>query len=303
MAIDYELISKVTKTIDKNIKFSTLGWTNSKIENTLSFIDHEKYIPECLLNTNIKGLFLPEKLSSLIKKQRSDITLLISEDPRYDYYILQNIISEANLNSDIFSSIISPKSNIHHRSYICENNVIIEDNVVIEPNVTILSNVVIRKNSIVRAGTVIGAEGFDHKRTSKGILSVKHDGNVIIGENVDIGANCAISKGYSYRNTIIGNHTKLDNLVHVAHCVQIGERCFLPAACMIAGSTTIGDDVWIGPNATISSQITIESGAYITLGSVVTKNVGANKKVTGNFAIDHSDFLSILKSNIKSIQR
>ncbi|MTI38250.1 DapH/DapD/GlmU-related protein, partial [Fulvivirga lutimaris] len=144
--------------------------------------------------------------------------------------------------------------------------------------------------------TVVGSEGFEHKKTTKGILSVKHDGKVIIGKDVYIGALNAISKGFSYRNTIIGDSTKTDNLVHIAHCVQIGERCLLPASSMIAGSTTLEDDVWIGPGSSISSQLTIGKNGFISIGSVVTKNVNMNEKVTGNFAIPHRKFLKHIRN-------
>jgi UDP-3-O-[3-hydroxymyristoyl] glucosamine N-acyltransferase LpxD len=157
----------------------------------------------------------------------------------------------------------------------------------------------IGRGTIVRAGAVLGAEGFEHKRTSRGILSVRHDGEVIIGERVEIGANCAISKGFSFRHTVIDDETRLDNLVHVAHGAQIGKRCFLPASCMIAGSTTIHDDVWIGPNASVSSQVQVGEGAYVTIGAVVTRDVPAGQRMTGNFAVPHAAFLSILKRNLR----
>jgi UDP-3-O-[3-hydroxymyristoyl] glucosamine N-acyltransferase len=142
---------------------------------------------------------------------------------------------------------------------------------------------------------MIGVQGFEHKRTSQGLLSVVHDGLVCIGEEVEIGANNTIAKGLMGRDTTVGDWTKTDCLVHIAHCVQIGQRCLIPASAMIAGSVTIGDDVWIGPNSTISSQVRIENQAVITLGAVVVRDVEAKSRVSGNFAMEHTAFIRAAK--------
>jgi len=299
MVINEILISRVLERNVENVNFSSLGLINSTTENTLSFIDDEKFLSEALLNSNLKGIFVTEEFREKFVKRRPDLFLILCSDPRYYFYKLQNQLTDLKFESSKFKSVISNSARIQEKSYISPFNVIIEENVFIEPNVTILSDVIIGRNTIIRAGVVLGAEGFEHKRTSKGILSVKHDGKVIIGSNVEIGANCAISKGFEYRNTIIGDDTKLDNLVHVAHGVQIGRGCFLPACCMIAGSTTIGNDVWIGPGASISSQLIVGNSSFITIGSVVTKNIADGVKVTGNFAVSHDQFLKIFKNNLK----
>ena len=84
----------------------------------------------------------------------------------------------------------------------------------------ILGSAIIGENCIIRAGAIIGASGFEHKRTSKGILSVMHDGRVRIANEVEIGADTNIAKGFYGRDTIIGDQTKIDALVHVAHAVS-----------------------------------------------------------------------------------
>ena len=98
---------------------------------------------------------------------------------------------------------------------------------------------------------------------------------------------------------MLGDHTKVDNLVHIAHGVQTGKNCLIIATSMIAGSVTLKDNVWIGPNANIAPQVVVESYGFVTLGSVVTKNVGAKEWVTGNFAIPHSQFIKNLKKRVE----
>lgn len=303
MKINHNIVYNCLKIkIKETIVFDNLGLSNAEHPNSLSFIDNRKYIPQALANKNIKGLFLNENLQiSSINSQRPDIYCIEVEDARYSFYSLQNYISSKSLLKNQFPTQIGQNPSIHKTAYVSDYNVKIGDNVIIEPNVSILRDVEIGDSVTIRAGSVIGAEGFEHKRTSKGIVSVLHDGKVIIGNRVVIGALNGISKGFSYRHTRIGDETKTDNLVHIAHCVQIGKRCFLPASCMIAGSTTLGDDVWIGPHATVSSQINIGNNAYITLGAVVTRNVQENQKVTGNFALPHETFINNLRKLKKGI--
>jgi len=95
---------------------------------------------------------------------------------------------------------------------------------------------------------------------------------------------------------VVGDDTKTDNFVHIAHNVHLGRGCFLAAHAMVAGSVTMGDEVWIGPSAAISSEITIGSKANITIGAVVTRNVEPGQKVSGNFAIDHTRYMAFLKT-------
>jgi UDP-3-O-[3-hydroxymyristoyl] glucosamine N-acyltransferase len=113
---------------------------------------------------------------------------------------------------------------------------------------------------------------------------------------VELQANCCISKSVFGGFTEIGEDSKFDNMVHIAHNVKMGKRCFAAACAMIAGSVTIGDDVWIGPAAAITSEVDIGDKASITVGSVVSRNVAPGQKVTGNFAIDHDRFIEFIKS-------
>lgn len=271
-----------------------LGLSNSPNANTISFCDTQKFVIEIEKNENIRALFVTADVEKSIKSGR--IFKIISEDPRYDFYNLLNKAGRSNYK--FFDSEIDSTAIIHEKAYISPNNVKIGANTIIEPNVTILPDVEIGNNCIIRAGSVIGSEGFEQKRTKKGILAVEHYGKVIIGDEVHVGALNSVAKGMSFRNTIIGDYTRTDNLVHVAHGVQVGKRCFLPASCMIAGSVTVQDDVWIGPNSSISSGITLKNNAFVTIGAVVTRNVDEGQTVSGNFAIPHDRFLRNLKKSL-----
>lgn len=275
--------------------FGSLGLADCDLsDNVLTFLDSRKYINEVNKNPHIKGIFVTKENAPFL---RDDITPLVTDDPKWAFFSL--ICHLANIKQRS-PSIISSSAHIHPSAVIAPEGVIIDDDVVIEPNVTVMPDVTIGARTKIRAGAVIGIDGFEHKRTSKGILSVTHDGEVIIGSDVEIGPNNFVAKGYHYRTTIIGNESKFDALVHYAHGVQCGERCFFAANAMIAGNVSFGSDVWVGPSASISNRLVIGNKAFITLGSVVVRDVAAEEKVTGYFALPHEKFIKILKNGLKN---
>ncbi|MBF0312121.1 MAG: UDP-3-O-(3-hydroxymyristoyl) glucosamine N-acyltransferase [Oligoflexia bacterium] len=296
MNINNKLLEKVLGYKTK-IKISCDGLglsSDQNRKNLLGFLDSNAFQMQLKNNSSIIAVFVTEQLKGLV--DLGGKTLLSCEDPRHSYYTLHNYIGKKSYIKK--KSVIHRSSKISKKASISNYNVEIGKGVEIEPNATILPDVVIGDNCIIRAGAVLGTVGFEHKRTSKGILSVFHDGKVILYENVEVGANSCIDKGFSFRHTIVGEGTKIDDLVYVAHSVHIGSNCLIVANATIMGSVEIKDNVWIGPSSTIAPQVTIENGGYITLGSVVTKNVLENQCVTGNFAIPHDKFIAHLKKLI-----
>lgn len=294
MKLTKSFIQEVTGlTLDgPEFECDTLALSNSKIPRTLSFLDDEKFSNELNLNSNIAGVFITQPLVEKVDNKH----LIICDDPRYYFFTLLNEFGRRKYAKT--PSIISPRAQIHPKAYVSEFNVMIGDNTVIGPHVTILADVEIGNNCIIQPGVVVGSEGFEYKRTSKGIVSVFHDGKVVIGNRVEIGANTCVDKGFSFRQTIIEDEVKIDNLVHIAHGVQIGKGAYIIASCMLGGSVTIKENVWIGPNASIAPGLTVEENGFVTLGSVATRNVSKNEWVTGNFAIPHQKFLRNLKKSL-----
>ena len=293
MNIDNKIVEELT-TLKSDVAFKcdSFGLVNSKSPNTLSFIDDEKFLEQLILNKNISVVFSTPELKDKI----IDRILIVSDDPRFYFYDFVNKFGIKNYVS--FPSEISSSAKINPKAYVSENNVIIGDNTVISANVSILADVEIGSNCFIQAGAVIGSQGYEYKRTSKGILSVYHDGKVIIGNNVEIGANTCIDKGFFAKNTVVEDDVKIDNLVHVAHSVLIKRGAFVIACSMLAGSCIVGEGAWVGPNATVG-HVVLGNQSNVTFGSVVTKNVGNGEKVSGNFAIPHDIFLNFIKKLIK----
>lgn len=272
--------------------YNQLGLSNVTTVNSLTFLDDEKFLNDINANINITGCIVTKDLSEKIK----DKEIIISEDPRYDYFSIANKIAK-----DCYVKIptkIDSSSSIHPNAYVAENNVIIGKNCIIGPNVTILPDVEIGDNCVIQSGTVIGSEGFEYKRTKKGVLPVFHDGKVIIKNNVHIGSNTCIDKGFLFRMTQIEDDVKIDNLIHIAHGVFIGKGSFIIAGTTLGGSTTIEDEVWVGINASTAPGITLKSKSFISMGAVVTRSVEPHQQVTGYFAIDHKKFLENFKKQV-----
>jgi acyl-[acyl carrier protein]--UDP-N-acetylglucosamine O-acyltransferase len=274
--------------------FAALGLASADLNGTLTFLDDDRFVRQLIENRNITGAIIDERNVELVVRSRPDLIVFVSEDPRYDFYSLQNELTRM-AHAARPPTLVDPTAVVHCSAYIASYGVVVGPDVQVHARATVLEDVEIGEASVIRSGAVVGAEGFEHKRTRRGILSVWHDGKVILGRRVEIGVNNAVAKGFAYRHTSVGDDTKTDSLVHIAHGVQIGKRCLLPAGCVIAGSVTIEDDVWIGPNATVSSQLTVGAGAYVSLGSVVTRDVPPGARVTGNFAIPHDQFMHSLK--------
>ena len=159
---------------------------------------------------------------------------------------------------------------------------IIGENTVVGDCVIIEQNTRIGKNCIIQPGTVIGADGFAYERLEDTLELQRfpHIGGVIIGDNVEICSNCSIARG-SLSNTIIGEGTKLDAPVHIAHNVEIGRHCALTAGTIIGGSTRIGDMCWTGLNSTIKHKVKIGNKVIIGSGASVINNIDDEDIVAG----------------------
>lgn len=169
------------------------------------------------------------------------------------------------------------------------NNVVIGKNSTLHPGVKIYHDCIIGSNVIVHAGTVIGGDGFGFAPQKDGTLKkVPQIGNVIIEDNVEIGANTTIDRA-TIGSTIIKSGVKLDNLLQIAHNVEIGNNTVVAALTGISGSTKIGKNVMIGGQAGIVGHIQIADGVKINAKSGVSKSIKENNKaVTGTPAQDYT---------------
>ena len=256
---------------------NTLGLITSSTPRTLSYLATPRFIEEANNNKNIEALITNHEIAPNISKSK---ILIIVDDPVWLFWTLFNRM--VSIQESPAPTVIHQTANVHHRAYVSDFGVTIGENSIIEPNVTIHSNVTVGKNCLVRSGTVCGFDGFEHKKTNSGIISVRHDGYVFIEDDVEIGTLNSIARGFSWRNTIVGSNTKTDSLVHIAHGVKIGHHCLITACAEISGSADIGDGCWLGPNCSIINGISLGKHVFVGIGAVVTKSFPDNSVVAGN---------------------
>ena len=277
----------------KDGEFTSLGLAIAECdEKILTFIESEKYISG--LSDKITALITTKEIGEKLKDKYG---VIISERPRNDYFKLHNILSsKEGYRRESFDTTIGEGCKISNLSSISDKNVVIGNNVIIEEFVVIRENTVIGDNSILRAGVILGGEGYEYKRTDGIIMHVNHCGGVIIGQNVEVQYNSCIDKAlYTWDNTVIGDYSKLDDLVHIEHGVKVGERCLIASRTTFGGRTVLGSDSWVGLGAIISNGLVLGSKVSISLGSVVTTNLENGEKVSGNFAINHDKYIDFIK--------
>jgi UDP-3-O-[3-hydroxymyristoyl] glucosamine N-acyltransferase len=190
------------------------------------------------------------------------------------------------------------------------NNVNIDDDVAIGNNSIIYSGVVIYKNCIIgsnctiHSGCVIGSDGFGFALNKNGSYKkILHNGNVVIKDNVDIGANRSIDRA-TLGSTIIHNGVKLDNQIQIAHNVEIESHTVIAAQSGIAGSSKIGKNCIIGGQTGFAGHLTIGNNSKIQGKAGVISSLPENSKVQGSPAINYSDYSKsyVLFKNLRKLE-
>lgn len=292
-------LSEVTGNIEGELLrdgvFRTLEYCTGALEvpfltfmGNARFIDRMSPHASCVLCSRELAGSLPESVEGIF----------ITESPKEAFQTIHNALS-ANpaYRLPVRENRIGAGCRISERASIAEKGVEIGDRVVIEDNVTIYENVKIGNDSIIRSGAVIGGRAFTFARTKDGMLGMEDLGRVEIGDRVEIFSLTHIAKGILPTDvTLICNDAKIDALVQIGHGTVIGERTLIAEGAVLAGNVAIGADSWVGINATVSNRIKVGSHARVSLGSVVTKDVRDGQTVTGNFAIEHMDFIRNLKN-------
>ncbi|PCH48966.1 MAG: UDP-3-O-(3-hydroxymyristoyl)glucosamine N-acyltransferase [Pelagibacteraceae bacterium] len=231
--------------------------------------------------TQVSKMFYPKE-----DLDYPDINLIDSNE-------IKNKYPEVNFGKNVF---IGKNVQIGKNTFV-GSNCIIESNVKIGKNCVIGSLVIIKYSIIndyvcIKDGSKIGIKGFGFIPIGQKNIRTPQIGKVILGEGVEIGANCTIDRG-SVSDTIIGRNTFLDNQIQIAHNVKIGTNCMMAAQVGIAGSTTIGDNTVIGGQAGISGHLKIGNNVKIGGASGVTRDIPDNSQVMGYPAVPLRDFVKM----------
>ncbi len=287
----------------------------SKIEEgeigSLTFLSNPKYT-EFIYSTKasiaiVNDNFVPEK--------EIQTTLIKVPDAHKAFLTLLDFYNEVRLNKSGVEkpSHISDSATVGDNLYLgafayIGNNVTIGDNVKVYPNVYIEDNVkigngsivysgakimsetVIGNNCVIHPGAIIGADGFGFAPNEEGIYKkVPQIGNVIIEDNVDIGAVTTIDRA-TLGSTIIREGVKLDNHIQIAHNVEIGKNTVIAAQTGIAGSTKIGKNCMFGGQVGIAGHLIIGNNVHVQAQSGIGRNIKDDEVIQGSPAFGYSDW-------------
>ncbi|WP_439565183.1 LpxD N-terminal domain-containing protein [Microcella sp.] len=180
------------------------------------------------------------------------------------------------------TAVVHPTASIAASASIGEFTVIgrgavIAEGVEVRHHAVIAAGVRIGAGSLIKSHAVIGEEGFGiDKDEHDNNIRLPHLGSVVIGEQVEVGNFTTVCSG-TIAPSRVGDYTKIDDHVHIAHNVQIGRNVIITACAEVSGSVVIEDEVWIGPNASVIQGLTLGARSLIGMGSVVVKSVPADE--------------------------
>jgi UDP-3-O-[3-hydroxymyristoyl] glucosamine N-acyltransferase len=299
-------LSGISVDLAKEKFFDNVAQLEEADSSSICFFENPQY-QEAFSASKAGLIFVPEN----IELSKSDTILLPSAQPYAAFMMLvkqwlalenqkpSTIADSATIASDVK---LGKNVSIGENVVICEGvtigddskieaNCVIKENVVIGPkchlypNVTIYHDCQIGKRNILHAGVVIGADGFGYIFHQGQHHKVPQVGNVILQDDVEIGANSCVDRG-ALASTIISAGTKLDNLVQIGHNCQIGNNTIICAQAGLAGSTIVGDIVYIGGQAGLAGHLKVEDFVKIGAQSGVTGNLKQGEQVFGTPAID-----------------
>lgn len=302
---------------DANGKINNFAKIEEGIEGAISFLANPKYEP-FIYTTNATAVIIDK---NFVAQKPINTTLILVDDPYLAFSTLLDQYRKATENQKKgieLPSFVGDNTKLGEHIYIgafayigknCKignnskiwpqvfigDNVILGENCDIQAGVKIYANTIIGNNCVIKANAIIGSEGFGFAPQADGTYkNIPQLGNVVIGNDVNIGANTTIDCS-TMGSTIIGDGVKLDNLIQIAHNVEIGNNSILVAQSGVAGSTKIGANCVIGGQAALVGHISLADGTKVGGQSGVTKSIKKpNTAVNGTPAMDYTDNLKSL---------
>ncbi len=246
-------------------------------EGDITFVDHPKYYTKAL--TSAATVIIIDKETEVPAGKH----LLISDDPFRDYNMLtKHFRPFVKTTKPISDTAEIGEGTIIQPGVVIGNHVKIGKNCIIHSNVSIYDDTIIGNDCIIQANSVIGGDAFYYKLyEGKGRVKMHSCGRTILHDKVEIGANCTIDRGVS-GDTVIGEGTKLDNLIHVGHDTVIGKNCVFAAQVGIAGVVVIEDNVSLWGQVGVSKDLVIGKGASVMAQSGVGKSLEGGKEYFGS---------------------
>ncbi len=281
---------------DKDKIINDIAPIDEASNNNICFLVDNKY-KDYLNKSNIGALIIKKNHATDV-----DCNLIISDNPHYDMANVASIFypdseypnfcySSSEKHENLDKSIKYSYNSFVHKNAKIGKNCEIGNNSVIGPGVNIGQNCLIGDNvSIyfslignnvkIYQGVRLGSEGFGFIMNENKFKKIPQLGRVIIGDNVEVGANCTIDRG-SIGDTIIGEYSMIDNMVMLGHNVKIGKKCVIAAMTGISGSTSVGDNVMMGGQVGVSGHIKIGDNVKIAAKTGIMKDIPDGSVIAG----------------------
>ncbi len=264
----------------------------------ITFLHSNKYLKE-LQDTKASAILIESKYVEYLP---SGVIPLITDEPYLKLAYISKLFAP-KLSAKTYKPTLGEKSDISDTTrcgkdvtigkntqimsgcYIGDG-VKIGDDVLIYPNVTIYHGVTVKDRVVIHSGTVVGSDGYGFAHTKDGRhIKIYQLGGVVVGNDVEIGANCTIDRG-ALGDTLISDGTKIDNLVQIGHNCEIGENCLIVSQVGVSGSTKLGRNVVMGGQSATAGHLSIGDFATIAARGGVTKSLEGGKVYGGFPAID-----------------
>lgn len=290
-----------------DIEIRGLNGLKDAASNELSFLESSKYISS-LKDTKAAAVFVNKEFEQDVP---SGTIAIVCDEPYINLAKASKLFAPKLIENSGNEPIIGENTTIMPNVHLGKNVVIgknctimsgsfiadcvtIGNNTIIYPNITIYRDCKIGDDCIIHSGTVIGSDGFGFAHTKDGkYIKIYQNGNVIIGNDVEIGANCTIDRAV-FSSTIIEDGVRIDNLVHIAHNCKIGRGSILVTQVGLSGSTTLQPYVIMGGQSATSGHLEIAAFSTIAARGGVTKSIKEPKKTWAGFPlIEHRDWLKL----------
>ncbi|MEW5832805.1 MAG: UDP-3-O-(3-hydroxymyristoyl)glucosamine N-acyltransferase [Campylobacterota bacterium] len=297
-----------------NIEIASMNTLQNAQKGEISFLSDGKYEKE-LTDTKASAVILPAAKAALLPE---GVIALPSDEPYMAVAKLSKYFAKPIQSSDQApligeGTVVYPTAHIENGALIGKNCTImsgvyvgaearIGDNVVLYPNVCVYRDCVVGNGVSIHAGTVIGSDGFGYAHTKTGEhVKLYQNGNVVIEDDVEIGANCTVDCAV-FGSTLIKRGSKIDNLVQIGHNCVVGEYSILVSQVGLAGSTTLGRNVVMGGQSATAGHLSIAPFTTLAARAGVTKNVAKSGVYSGFPLMEHKLWLKLQAKLAKMIE-
>ena len=293
-----EIALKVNATFSgEDLEIFALNSLKNANKAELTYCDGEKNA-KFIGSSNAGAILVTNALLEMVP---AGMVALVCDNPHLAFAILSkeyakplfcepkpsNIAESATIMPNVYigSNVSVGENTIVMAGAFLGDNVSVGKNCIIHPNVVIYNDCVIGSECHLLANCVIGSDGFGYAHTKTGEhVKIYHNGNVVLGDFVEIGACTTIDRGV-FESTMIANYTKIDNLVQIGHNCELGNGCLIVSQTGLAGSTVLGRNVVMGGQSGSAGHVSVGDFAQIAARGGVSKDLPGGKKYAGAYPI------------------